>query len=302
MKKRFLAGAAAAILMTGVIAGCGSTSGTGSSAASSAGAAGSKAGTTAAAAESGSTGTSDGGGQLAAIKAAGVMKVGVEGTYQPYNYHDDSGELVGLDVDVAKEIGKRMGVEVEFTETDWDSLLASMDTGRIDEVISDVSISDEREEKYDFTDPYLYIYRYVVTLSSSDISSIEDLNGKKVATSLTNAFNPQWEAWGATVVPVDTSEQALSLLASGRADFVAADDILFKTYQENFPQYDLKIALQIPSDINGAMDRVAIPVKKGQTALLDALNQALDEMRADGTLSAICEKYLNADYTSPKES
>jgi cystine transport system substrate-binding protein len=301
MKKRFLAGAAAAILMTGVIAGCGSTSGTGSSAASSAGAAGSKAGT-AASAESGSTGTSDGGGQLAAIKAAGVMKVGVEGTYQPYNYHDDSGELVGLDVDVAKEIGKRMGVEVEFTETDWDSLLASMDTGRIDEVISDVSISDEREEKYDFTDPYLYIYRYVVTLSSSDISSVEDLKGKKVATSLTNAFNPQWEAWGATVVPVDTSEQALSLLASGRADFVAADDILFKTYQENFPQYDLKIALQIPSDINGAMDRVAIPVKKGQTALLDALNQALDEMRADGTLSAICEKYLNADYTSPKES
>ena len=298
MRKRFLAGAAAAILMAGALAGCGSTSGSGSSQAASGSTSTSSTGTTTA----GSSGTSDGGGQLAAIKAAGVMKVGVEGTYQPYNYHDENGDLVGLDVDIAREIGKRMGVDVEFTETDWDSLLASMDTGRIDEVISDVSISDEREEKYDFTDPYLYIYRYVVTLSSSDISSVEDLKGKKVATSLTNAFNPQWEAWGATVVPVDTSEQALSLLASGRADFVAADDILFKTYQEEFPQYDLKIALQIPSDINGAMDRVAIPVKKGQTAWKDALNQALDSMRADGTLSAICEKYLNADYTSPKES
>lgn len=298
MRKRFLAGAAAAILMAGALAGCGSASGSGSSQAASGSTSASSTGTTTA----GSSGTSDGGGQLAAIKAAGVMKVGVEGTYQPYNYHDENGDLVGLDVDIAREIGKRMGVDVEFTETDWDSLLASMDTGRIDEVISDVSISDEREEKYDFTDPYLYIYRYVVTLSSSDISSVEDLKGKKVATSLTNAFNPQWEAWGATVVPVDTSEQALSLLASGRADFVAADDILFKTYQEKFPQYDLKIALQIPSDINGAMDRVAIPVKKGQTALKDALNQALDSMRADGTLSAICEKYLNADYTSPKES
>lgn len=300
MKKRFLAGAAAAILMTGALAGCGSTSGT---AGTTTAAAGSTTTTAAAGAKTtASTGSTDGGDQLAAIKAAGVMKVGVEGTYQPYNYHDENGDLVGLDVDIAKEIGKRMGVEIEFTETDWDSLLASMDTGRIDEVISDVSISSEREEKYDFTDPYLYIYRYVVTMADSDISTVEDLNGKKVATSLTNAFNPQWEAWGATVVPVDTSEQALSLLASGRADFVAADDILFQTYQKNFPQYNLKIAFQIPSDVNGAMDRVAIPVKKGQTALLEALNSALDEMRSDGTLSSICEKYLNADYTSPKES
>lgn len=295
MKKRFFAGAAAAILMAGVLAGCGSTSGTAGTTAASA-ASGSNTTTTA------SAGSSGGGNQLAAIKAAGVMKVGVEGTYQPYNYHDDSGELVGLDVDIAKEIGKRMGVEIEFTETDWDSLLTSMDTGRIDEVISDVSISDEREKKYDFTDPYLYIYRYVVTLADSDISSVEDLKGKKVATSLTNAFNPQWEAWGATVEPVDTSAQALSLLDQGRADFVAADDILFQTYQKNFPQYNLKTAFQIPSDVNGAMDRVAIPVKKGQTALLEALNSALDEMRSDGTLSSICEKYLNADYTSPKES
>ncbi|MGI5988641.1 MAG: transporter substrate-binding domain-containing protein [Lachnospiraceae bacterium] len=291
--KRFLAGLSAAILLTGMLAGCGTASGTADASAS---------GTSASGDTTASASSSEGTDLLESIKSAGVMKVGVEGTYQPYNYHDDSGELVGLDVDIAKEIGSRLGVDVEFTETDWDSLLTSMDTGRIDVVISDVSISDEREEKYDFTDPYLYIYRYVVTLSTSDISSVEDLAGKKVATSLTNAFNPQWEAWGAEVVPVDTSEQALSLLASGRADFVAADDILFKTYQENFPEYDLKIALQIPSDVDGAVDRVAIPVLKGQTAFLDALNSALDEMRQDGTLSSICEKYLGEDYTQPREA
>ena len=86
--------------------------------------------------------------ELEDIQNAGVIKVGVEGTYQPYTYHDEDGNLTGFDVDVAKAIAEKLGVEVDFTEADWDSLLAGIDSGRIDTVINAVSVTDERKEKY----------------------------------------------------------------------------------------------------------------------------------------------------------
>ncbi len=91
-----------------------------------------------------------------------MIKVGVEGTYQPYTYHDEDGNLTGFDVDVAKAIAEKLGVEVDFTEADWDSLLAGIDSGRIDTVINAVSVTDERKEKYDFAGPYFYIEQQVV--------------------------------------------------------------------------------------------------------------------------------------------
>ena len=122
--------------------------------------------------------------QLEAIKKAGVLKVGIEGTYKPYTFHAENGDFTGYDVDLARAIAEKLGVKVEFTEAAWDSLLAGVDSGRLDTVINAVSVTDERKEKYDFTDAYLYIPRQVVVRSDNEtLKSWDDLKGAKVATS-----------------------------------------------------------------------------------------------------------------------
>ena len=158
--------------------------------------------------------------ELEDIQNAGVIKVGVEGTYQPYTYHDEDGNLTGFDVDVAKAIAEKLGVEVDFTEADWDSLLAGIDSGRIDTVINAVSVTDERKEKYDFAGPYFYIEQQVVIKKGNDeIKSWDDLKGKKVATNITSTTADIYKAAGAEVVAISTSDEAASLVLSGRADF-----------------------------------------------------------------------------------
>ena len=108
--------------------------------------------------------------ELAQIQESGKLKVGVEGTYPPYTYHDDNGELTGFDVEVAKAIADKLDVEADFTESDWDSLLAGIDSGRlgISSWSMQVSITPEREEKYDFAGPYFYITQQIVVAKDND--------------------------------------------------------------------------------------------------------------------------------------
>ena len=127
--------------------------------------------------------------ELAQIQESGKLKVGVEGTYPPYTYHDDNGELTGFDVEVAKAIADKLGVEADFTESDWDSLLAGIDSGRLDTVINAVSITPEREEKYDFAGPYFYItQQIVVAKDNDDIVDMASLDGKTLLQPLTLIF------------------------------------------------------------------------------------------------------------------
>lgn len=235
--------------------------------------------------------------ELEDIQNAGSIKVGVEGTYAPFTYHDESGDLVGFDVEVAKAIAEKLGVEAEFVESDWDSLLAAVDSGRIDTVINDVSITEEREEKYDFSDPYFYISRQVVVPSDNDdIQSLEDLDGKKVATNITNDYAPQLEELGVTIVPISTSEEAATLVTSGRADFCMFSTVILNEYLEQHPDAELKVAFVIPDEED---EKIAIPVRKGETSLVDAINDALGELKESGTLAELSEKYFNGDYTNP---
>lgn len=230
--------------------------------------------------------------ELARILQEGVLKVGVEGTYPPITYHDESGELTGFDVEVAKAIGEKLGVEVEFTEAEWDSLLAAIDSGRIDTVINAVSITDARKEKYDFTEPYVSVYRNIIVKGDNDsLNSLEDLNGTTVAENITTEYAERLEELGVTISPIDTLQQAFDLVTTGRADFTILEDIQFYPYLEEHPDADLKIAFTIEDDV----DQFAIPLKKGETRLVDAVNKALDELKADGTLSALSEKYFNSD-------
>ncbi|MDY5502256.1 MAG: transporter substrate-binding domain-containing protein [Gemmiger sp.] len=276
------AGAAVlALTLTAALAGCGSSA---SSAATS---------TDTAA----STAETSGENELEKVKAAGKLVVGVEGTYPPFTYHDDNGELTGLDIELGKALADKLGVEVEFQEAAWDSLLIGIDTERFDTVINSVSITDERAEKYDFSDPYYYEARRVVVLADDDsIHGPEDLNGKKIATNTTNAFIPWYEEQGVEVVGVDTSGEAIDLLLSGRVDFVGINVPVLNAYLDEHPDAadKLKAAFVIPN----SEDVIAIPVRKGEPEFLDAINAALAELREEGTLKEISEKYLGGDYTN----
>ena len=275
------AAALAALTLTAALAGCGSSA---SSAATS---------TDTAA----STAETSGENELEKVKAAGKLVIGVEGTYPPFTYHDNNGELTGLDVELGKALAEKLGVEVEFQEAAWDSLLIGIDTGRFDTVINSVSITDERAEKYDFSDPYYYEARRVVVRADDDsIHSPEDLNGKKIATNTTNAFIPWYEENGAEVVGIDTSAEAIDLVLSGRADFLGISVPVLNAYLGEHPDAadKLKAAFVIPN----SEDVIAIPVRKGEPEFLDAINAALAELREEGTLKGISEKYLGGDYTN----
>ena len=235
--------------------------------------------------------------ELDKVKAVGKLIVGVEGTYPPFTYHDDNGELTGLDIELGKALADKLGVEVEFQEAAWDSLLIGIDTERFDTVINSVSITDERAEKYDFSDPYYYEARRVVVRADDDsIHGPEDLNGKKIATNTTNAFIPWYEEQGVEVVGIDTSGEAIDLLLSGRVDFVGINVPVLNAYLQEHPDAADKVkeAFVIPN----SEDVIAIPVRKGEPEFLDAINAALAELREEGTLKEISEKYLGGDYTN----
>lgn len=237
--------------------------------------------------------------ELSQIQESGVLKVGVEGTYPPYTYHGEDGELTGFDVEVAKAIADKLGVEADFTESAWDSLLAGIDSGRLDTVINAVSITDERSEKYDFAGPYFYItQQIVVSKDNDDIVDMDSLNGKKMANTATTAYLDILEDAGASLVQINTADEAVSLISSGRADFTTFNSVVFNEYLQQHPDANLKVAFVIPN----VVDEYGVPVKKGETALYDAIQSAIDELKEDGTLSQLSMDYFDTDFTQEADA
>lgn len=234
--------------------------------------------------------------ELAAIQKAGKIVVGIEGAYPPFNYHDDNGDLTGYDVEVARAVAQKLGVTAEFVEAPWDSLLAGVDSKRFDTVINCVSISDERKEKYDFAGPYLYSPTQILVKGENDsIKSVEDLTGKSLAGNSTNVLASWYESLGVELVPIDTSSEAINLLLQDRVDFLSFSGITFSSYLKEHPDADIKVAFDVPD----AEQQVGIPIRKGETHLLDSVNKAVEELRADGTLAKLSEQFLNGDFTVP---
>lgn len=232
--------------------------------------------------------------ELANILSSGKFVVGIEGTYPPFTYHDESGELAGYDVEVAQQIAAKLGVEVEFVEAAWDSLLLGVDSGRFDTVINCVSITEERQGKYDFSDPYYFNSRPVIVRGDDDrIQTEEDLQGMKVATNLTNAYIDWLEDHGAEVVGIDTSGESIEMLLSGRVDFVNFSEVILNDYLKEHPDANLKVAFVIPN----SEAQVGIPFRKGEERLVETVNGILQELRDEGTLKELSMKYFNADFT-----
>ncbi len=240
-----------------------------------------------------STGAAD---QLAAIQTNGKLVVALEGAWQPWSYHDESDTLVGYDVEVSCAIAEKLGVEPEYVESDWDSLFAGLDAGRFDIVCNGVEVTDERAKTYDFTTPYGYIHTALaVRKDNEDIKSFEDLKGKTTANSLASTYMELAESYGATVQGIDTLEETIQLLTAGRIDATLNADVSFYDYLNVHPDADFKLVAQTED-----ASHVAIPVRKGDdsASLLEAINTAIEELRADGTLKALGEKYFGQDISS----
>ena len=235
------------------------------------------------------------GDQLARIQAKGEIIVAMEGTWAPWTYHDESDQLVGYDVEVAKAVAEKLGVTASFVEGEWDGLLAGLDAGRYDIMVNGVGITAERQEKYNFSTPYAYNKTAVIVRGDYDeIHSMEDLKGKSTANTISSTYATQAEAYGATVTGVDDLNQTIELLLAGRIDATLNTEVVFEDYKKAHPDADITIAAY-----SDEVENIAIPVRKdGDSAtLLAAINQALAELDADGTLAALSNKYFGKDIS-----
>ncbi|WP_435405423.1 ABC transporter permease subunit [Mycolicibacterium komossense] len=227
-----------------------------------------------------------------------VLRVGTEGTYAPFSFQDPaSGQLAGYDVDVAKAVGDKLGKKVEFVQTPWDSIFAALEANRFDVVANEVSITPERQSKYDLSEPYSVGEGVIITRANDNsITSLDDLKGKTAGASITSNWAQVSRDAGATVAPVEGFTQAITLLNQGRVDAVVNDSIAFHAYQAETNDQSVKIAATI-----GEKSEQGFAARKN-SGLLPELNKAIDELKADGTLANISQKYLKANASGAPEA
>lgn len=225
----------------------------------------------------------------------GVLTVATEGTYRPFSFHEDdgAGDLTGFDVEIIEAVADKLDLEIEFQETQWDAIFAGLDAGRFDVIANQVSINEERQEKYLFSTPYTVSPGVIVVAEDDDsISSFDDLAGKTTAQSLTSNWYELATESGATVEGVEGWAQAVELLRQGRVDATVNDKLTFLDYETTNSPSGLKIAAE--TDEAGEQ---ALVFTKDKESLVEAVNGALEELRADGTLAEISDKYFGEDVT-----
>ena len=236
---------------------------------------------------------------LSQIQERGTIVIAMEGQWAPWTYHDEEGELVGYDTEVGKAIAEKLGVEAEFVEGEWDGLFAGLDIGRYDLIINGVEITEERAEKYDFSEPYAYIRTaLVVGEENEDIQSFEDLDGKKTSNSLGSTYADMAAEYGAEVQNVDTLAETVSMVTSGRVDATLNAEVSFYDYLSEFPDAPIKIVA-----LTEEASEVAIPIRKEEetATLKEAVDQAIRELSEEGVLTELSEKYFGSDISGAED-
>jgi cystine transport system substrate-binding protein len=230
------------------------------------------------------------------IKTAGVIKVGLMGTYAPYNFLNENKEIDGFDADIAKEVAKRLGVKVEFAPQEFSGLIPSLQAGKIDAIISQVTITDERKQQIDFTQPYITNQVKIIVKEDNDsITKLEDFKGKNIGVGLgTN----------------DESYLRNDVLPQvGNFEIKTYDDVITSLQDLNAGRIDATInnlyALKPIVDKNGykikavgdaiKSDQAGIAIRKDNPEFLTALDQALTDMKADGTYNTIFKKWFGEE-------
>ncbi len=237
---------------------------------------------------------------LATIKEKGVLTVATEGDWSPYTYHDqETNELVGFDVELGKMIADKLGVSVEYKETDWDSILAGVQTGVFDLGINGVTYTDERAESFNFSEPYLYDQTVLIVLEDNDdIHSFEDLNGKISTNSPGSSYAEMGEEYGATVTYINTFADTIQLLQRGDADATINSLSVFNEYVNEKGE---SAGIKIVDETEPEKTVIAAQKSDSTSSLIEEVNKILDELRNDGSLSELSIKYFGYDATSIAE-
>jgi cystine transport system substrate-binding protein len=223
----------------------------------------------------------------------GTLRVGTEGTYSPFSYQGTDGRLTGYDVEVAQAVGARLGRQVEFVQTPWDAIFAGLEAQRFDLVANQVTINDERRARYDLSEPYTVSEGVIVTRADdTTITSLADLRGRTTAQSATSNWATVARDAGANVEAVEGFVQAIQLLKDGRVDATVNDTLAVGEYQRTSNDPGVKIA-----GTTGDTSEQAFAARK-DSGLVPEVNRALAELRADGTLRTISEKYFGSDVSS----
>ncbi|MDP0396656.1 ABC transporter substrate-binding protein/permease [Tsukamurella strandjordii] len=228
-----------------------------------------------------------------ALPDPGVLRVGTEGVYQVYSYHDQDDKLTGYDVEMITAIAQKIGWRVEFVETPWDSMMAALEANRFDLVANQVTYSDERAAKYALSDPYLQTGGSIlVRKDDTSITSLADLKGKTTAQSVTSSWSGVAEKAGAKIEAVNSFTDAVNVLAQGRVDAVVNDTGVVRNYLAVNPGAPVKIAAETPDK-----SQSVFAARKG-SAIMTEVNRGLAEIRADGTAERISQKYFGAQAES----
>ncbi|NEN75754.1 amino acid ABC transporter substrate-binding protein [Pelistega sp. NLN82] len=230
------------------------------------------------------------------INNKGTITVGTEGTYAPFTYHDASGKLTGYDVEVTRAVAEKLGVKVEFKETQWDAMLAGLKAGRFDLVANQVALTTpERQATFDKSEPYNWSgVMMVVRQDNNDIKDITDIKGRKAAQTLSSNYGELAVKMQAEIVPIDGMAQGLKLIEQKRADLTLNDNLALLDYLKKNPKSGLKIVWESPSEEKVGAGFVA---NKGNQEALAKISEAVIELRNDGTLKKIGEQFFGKDIS-----
>jgi len=230
---------------------------------------------------------------LDTIKTRGTLRIALEGTYPPFNFKDQkTGQLSGYDVDVARLIAARLGVKPEFVTTEWSAILAGLGAGRYDAIVSQVGINAKRQQAFDFSQPYTYSSPQLIVRKNerNNYAKLDDLKGKKLGVGQGSVFEQQARAVpGIEVKSYPAAPENLQDLAFGRID-AALNDSLMVSYLLKNSQLPIRAGARV-----GAVERMGVAFQKGNPKFHAAVDKALEEARADGSLKQISVKWFGSD-------
>lgn len=234
---------------------------------------------------------------LSKVEEAKTLVVATSGTLYPSSYYNDENELVGYDVDVAKEVAKRLGVEITFKEYNVDGQVSSLARGEADFAANDFGLTDERAEKFSLSTPIKYSFDSMIVRKSDDsgIASLEDLDGKKAAGEPNTSYMRLAESYGAELVTYDnaTNDQYLTDVANGRTDVILNDYYLQKMAVAALPDIPVKIL----EDVYFNPNETGFLFAKDHQALQEKVDAVLAEMKEDGRLKELAETYFQTDIS-----
>lgn len=233
------------------------------------------------------------GDELAQIQAAGEIRIGMEGTFQPYGYHDSTGELVGFEKEIADLVAADLGVTPVYVETQWDSLIAGVDVGRYDIVINNIAPTDARREVFDFSIPYAISEGKVGVSGDSPLQSVDEIPGHSAAQTETSNFGQEMAKAGANLVPVTGFDEAIMLVSFDRVDMTGNDYVTFEAFFQQRPDVDIRL---LDGTLGDAAES-AILMAKGQDSLKAAIDESLRTHMDNGDLARIYQKYVSLDLT-----